>query len=592
MWRATSWGTRRTTARSRCRTAPSPTPGSRPGRPPTRPGWPSTASRTELPLRLAERLFVVPEVTEMSRVCQTPLVDVLTRGQQIKVFSHLVLAAHRMSFIVTDMPAAPAVAGKYTGATVLDPIPGFYNDVPVITNDFASLYPSIMRSKNLCFSTWVPPNTRLPPHVVTEEFRFDDGRVARFVQSATHEGVLPRILKSLGEARKATRARMKTLDKADPLRGLLDGRQLAYKISANSVYGFTGAAKGMYPLKLIAETTTFVGRRMIDRTKAIMEERFGAKVIYGDTDSVMVMFPQTTEGRSEADLLREAFALGQEACAVATADFADCNELECEKASLPYMLFAKKKYCARVFETPDGAPKLDAKGLAVVRRDTCDFVARVMRDTLNALMLDRSVEQARRVVGEAVTQLVENRVPIAELTLSKRLAGSYKNDQQAHLRVVAKMEARQKGSAPRSGDRVPFVMVEHPDPNAKGFEKAEDPAYVQAAGLKIDRLHYLTNNLIKPVSELFSCFDPQAERMFDPAKHELVRQRHGQRTLVRVPPVVFDFAVPQPPPARRAVPQKRQACLTQAADGALRVEANAAAGAEEKKKRRQTTISL
>lgn len=544
----------------------------------------------ELPLRLAEKLFVIPEVTEMSRVCQTPLVDVLTRGQQIKVFSHLVLAAHRMGFLMTDMPEMPATEGKFTGATVLEPMPGFYNDRPVITNDFASLYPSIMRSKNLCFSTWVPPGTRLPPHVVSEEFHFDDGRTACFVQKATHEGVLPRILKSLGDARKATRAKMKTLDKSDPLRGLLDGRQLAYKISANSVYGFTGANKGMYPLKLIAETTTFVGRRMIDRTKVIMEEEFGGKVIYGDTDSVMVQFPQVVEGRSEEDVLKEAFELGQKACEFATADFADCNELECEKASLPYMLFAKKKYCARVFETPDGPPKLDAKGLAVVRRDTCDFVARVMRDTLNALMLDRSIPKARQIVGEAVTQLVENRVPIEELTLSKRLAGSYKNDQQPHLMVVAKMEERQKGSAPRSGDRVPFVMVEHPNPKAKGFEKAEDPGYAQSQGLRLDRLHYLTNNLVTPVSELFSCFDPHPEKMFDLAVHELTRQRNGQRTLVRVPPVIFDFAVPEPPKpsARPSAPKKRQVSLVQAANGSLQLQNTTVPTTERKTKKKRS----
>jgi len=548
----------------------------------------------ELPLRLAEKLFVIPEVTEMSRVCQTPLVDVLTRGQQIKVFSHLVLAAHRMGFLVTDMPQMPATEGKFIGATVLEPIPGFYNDRPVITNDFASLYPNIMRSKNLCFSSYVAPGTRLPPHVVSEEFHFDDGRTACFVQKATHEGVLPRILKSLGDARKATRTLMKTLDKSDPLRGLLDGRQLAYKISANSVYGFTGANKGMYPLKLIAETTTFVGRRMIDRTKVIMEKQFGGKVIYGDTDSVMVQFPQVTRGRSEGDLLKEAFELGQKACEFATADFADCNELECENASLPYMLFAKKKYCARVFETPDGPPKLAVKGLVVVRRDTCDFVARVMRDTLNALMLDRSIADARRVVGEAVTQLVENRVPLQELTLSKRLAGSYKNQQQAHLMVVAKMEERQKGSAPRSGDRVPFVMVEHPNPKAKGFEKAEDPGYVQSQGLKLDRLHYLTNKLVTPVSELFSCFDSQPEKMFELAVHELTRQRHGQRTLVRVPPVIFDFAVPEPPKplSPTLTPKKRQVSLVQAANGSLLLQNTIAPIAEEstKKKRRQVSL--
>jgi DNA polymerase delta subunit 1 len=536
----------------------------------------------DLPLRLAEKLFVIPEVTEMSRVCQTPLVDVLTRGQQIKVFSQLILAAHRMGFIVTDMPTQVVSEGKYVGATVLEPTPGYYNTVPVVTSDFASLYPSIMRSKNLCFCTWVPPGTQLPDHVVTEEFQFADGRKATFVQKQTHEGVLPRILKALGEARKATRTHMKKIDKSDPMHGLLDGRQLAYKISANSVYGFTGANKGMYPLKLIAEVTTCVGRQMIGRTKEIMETEFNAQVIYGDTDSVMCIFPQVTENRTERELLHEAFEIGQRACAMATADFNDFNELECEKASFPYMLLAKKKYCARVFEAPDSEPKLDAKGLAVVRRDTCDFVARVMKHTLNALMLDRSMAQARQVVGDAVMQLVENRVPIEELTLSKRLSGNYKNDRQPHLAVVARMESRRKGSAPRSGDRVPFVLIEHSDPKAKVFEKAEDPAFVVANGLKIDRLHYLTNNLISPVAELFCCFDDCPKRMFDGAIHELTRQRGRQQTLGFCTPVVFDFNVSaQGMMPKKTQAKKRQISLT-AIDGSWCV--NRTKGESKKKK--------
>lgn len=372
------------------------------------------AQDCDLPLRLAEKLHTIGEISEMSHVCHCLLPDMLSRGEQIKVFSGLLIKAHKEGCILTDtLPPVEVTDEKYVGATVLEPTPGYYNDLPVTTLDFArckpdsnpdpppifsrpiphlaprmspnrqfvpkkqtgltlllltdSLYPSIMRSENLCFSTYVVPGTKLPPWVSTKSFELAPGRTATFVTAKTHRGVLPRLLEDLLAARKATRKQLKALPKDSSERQLLDGRQLAYKICANSVYGFCGASKGMYSLKEIAETTTCRGREMIGITKTLMEKRYSAEVVYGDTDSVMVIFPleklhPSGEAKTEREMIQEAFALGEEASAEATKVFDDCNELECEKSSLPFLLFGKKRYAARVFEDPLGGPKLDAKG--------------------------------------------------------------------------------------------------------------------------------------------------------------------------------------------------------------------------------------
>lgn len=75
------------------------------------------------------------------------------------------------------------------------------------------------------------------------------------------------------------------------MRNVLEGRQLALKISANSVYGFTGATVGQLPCLEISSSVTAFGRMMIDKTRHKVEELYpGSKVVYGDTDSVMVMF--------------------------------------------------------------------------------------------------------------------------------------------------------------------------------------------------------------------------------------------------------------------------------------------------------------
>lgn len=78
----------------------------------------------------------------------------------------------------------------------------------------------------------------------------------------------------------------------DPMmRNVLEGRQLALKISANSVYGFTGALVGQLPCLEISSSVTGFGRKMIENTRDKVKAQYeGSEVIYGDTDSVMVKF--------------------------------------------------------------------------------------------------------------------------------------------------------------------------------------------------------------------------------------------------------------------------------------------------------------
>ena len=87
-----------------------------------------------------------------------------------------------------------------------------------------------------------------------------------FATPKRRKGLLPIILEDLLSARKRARADLK--EETDPFkRAVLDGRQLALKISANSVYGFTGATIGKLPCLPISMSTTAYGREMIETTK-------------------------------------------------------------------------------------------------------------------------------------------------------------------------------------------------------------------------------------------------------------------------------------------------------------------------------------
>lgn len=185
---------------------------------------------------------------------------------------------------------------QYEGATVIEPVKGYY-DVPIATLDFASLYPSIMMAHNLCYTTLLDRTTIERLRLVEGEDYVKTPNNDFFATRKKREGLLPIVLQDLLAARKRAKNDLKV--EKDPFkRAVLDGRQLALKVSANSVYGFTGATIGKLPCLAISSSTTAYGRQMIEATKVRVEKEFSvdngyehnAEVVYGDTDSVMVKF--------------------------------------------------------------------------------------------------------------------------------------------------------------------------------------------------------------------------------------------------------------------------------------------------------------
>jgi len=230
---------------------------------------------TELPLKLMKKLCTIENLIEMAKATWVPLSFLSERGQQIKVFSQMARKARELEFMIPTIQVNPE-SSEYQGATVLEAQTGAYYG-PITALDFEALYPSIMCAHNLCYSTLVmDPKYDNLPGVEYEQF----GQF-RFAQSVP--SLLPAILTELKEFRKKAKKNM-ALTKGTPISAVYNGQQLAYKISMNSVYGFTGASKGMLPLVAIAATVTMRGRQMIEETKNYVEANFpGAKVRYGDS---------------------------------------------------------------------------------------------------------------------------------------------------------------------------------------------------------------------------------------------------------------------------------------------------------------------
>jgi len=233
---------------------------------------------TVLPLNLLVKLCQIQNQVEMAKACWVPLSFLSERGQQIKVFSQMAYKARKLNFILPTFKKGSMPTGDegYEGATVLEAQAGAYYG-PITALDFASLYPSIMCAHNLCYSTLVmdPKYDNLPG---VEYEQFGPHRFAQNVPS-----LLPVILTDLKAFRKKAKKLM-AQSEGTPMEAIYNGQQLAYKMSMNSMYGFTGASKGMLPLVAIASTVTMRGRQMIEETKNYVEKNFpGAKVRYGDS---------------------------------------------------------------------------------------------------------------------------------------------------------------------------------------------------------------------------------------------------------------------------------------------------------------------
>lgn len=345
-----------------------------------------------LPQRLMDKLMCLVNYTEMARVTGVPFNYLLARGQQVKFISQLFRKALQKQLVIPNL-ANEASDDQYEGATVIEPVRGYY-DVPVATLDFASLYPSIIQAHNLCYTTLLNKKSVEDLKMKKDEDYIVTPHGDLFATARVRKGLLTEILEELLGARK--RAKKELAVETDPFKkAVLNGRQLALKISANSVYGITGATVGKLPCLAIASSTTSYGRQMIEKTKDEVEAKYtiangyshDAQVIYGDTDSVMVKF-------GEKDLTKT-MQLGEEAAKYVSSKFIQPIKLEFEKVYFPYLLINKKRYAGLYWTNPTKFDKMDTKGIETVRRDNCRLVQTVIETVLRKILIDRDLDGAQ-----------------------------------------------------------------------------------------------------------------------------------------------------------------------------------------------------
>lgn len=412
-------------------------------------------------LLLFDKLNVWADLTETATVNNVPLFDVITTGEQIKMYSQVYKYCYHQNIVIESNAYQAKDDEHFKGAYVSQPIHGLHKKV--VPLDFASMYPNTMRAYNFDYLKLVNDPSIPDEDCHIMEFseheycgcskdaypgkkapKMKDGTTKRMCadykyrwlkEEISGRGILPSILETSLTARAKVREYIEVLKKQvktlnaiisgkyegkrkeltesvehlthieipidDVVKGtldedqkklikiridyllnlinILDRRQAAFKVNANSVYGACGAKKGYIPFLPIAMCVTFMGRTNINKVNEFCKSRYGATIIYNDTDSCYCRFPEF-DNRPVGELWDHCLKVVAEIKSI----FPKELSLEFEgKIYEDFLILTKKRYvCKSMNKDGQIDPKLFKRGVILQRRDNCA----VLRQTYQLLI--------------------------------------------------------------------------------------------------------------------------------------------------------------------------------------------------------------
>ena len=231
-------------------------------------------------------------------------------------------------------------------------------------------------------------------------------------------------------------------------------------------------------------------------------------MIVHNTDSVFFTFnlenPETGEKIRGKQALEMTIEIAQDAAKLCSQWLKPPMELSYEKTLVPFILLSKKRYVGKLYEEDPNKGKMKIMGLSLKRRDSCDYLKDTYGDILNILMEEQNIEKAVVSLKQSLTKLIQGKVSMDKLKITKALRGYYKNPKQiAHAVLAERIGQRDPGNKPKPGDRLCFVHIMNPNLHALQGEKIETPEFIVEKKLNIDYAFYITNQLLKPLSQLF-----------------------------------------------------------------------------------------
>ncbi|KAK6743638.1 hypothetical protein RB195_010743 [Necator americanus] len=420
------------------------------------------------------------KTAEMARVYGIQFHEVWSRGSQLRVESMMFRLAHTQGYVLPSVTVSQRtnMEAPEQLQLIMEPFSKVYFD-PVIVLDFQSLYPSMVIAYNYCFSTVLGKVCELERMAREKDTSIKLGAIkytvskmqlvecilkkklhcsplaSAFVTQSHRSGILPTLLKEVLGARIMVKASVKHA-RGKRLRRILEARQLALKLVANVTYGYTSANfSGRMPCVEVADAILGKGRETLERAITRVNEGNygGAKVIYGDTDSMFVLVPGATKS--------EAFAIGRRIADDVTKDNPTPVVLKLEKVYMGCVLETKKRYAGWMYENEDDKEGvLDSKGLETIRRDTCPVVAKILEKSLH-LIFTRNWRGLSVYLNTKLSRLRD--LPYTDFVFSKEFRGEYTDNAPVpQLKVALSLAAGSSAHIALRGERIPYIVTDGP----------------------------------------------------------------------------------------------------------------------------------
>ncbi|OEJ88387.1 DNA polymerase alpha catalytic subunit A [Hanseniaspora osmophila] len=405
---------------------------------------------------------------------------------------------------------------KYQGGLVFEPEKGLHKNF-VLVMDFNSLYPSIIQEYNICFTTVDREHLLSPSSADSEEEALPE------IPSVTKEqGVLPKLLNNLVARRREVKKLM--VSESDPFKkAQCDIRQQALKLTANSMYGCLGFVNSRFYAKPLAMLVTNKGREILMNTRQLAESG-GLKVVYGDTDSVMI--------DTNKNVYSEAIEIGQEFKKNVN-DRYKLLEIDIDNVFKKLLLHAKKKYaalnCSIDPKTHMERLLLEVKGLDMKRREYCPLSKEVSEYVLNILLSDK-FSDSEAALSEVYTYLedISDGIENSKFKFDKyRINTKLSKDPTQYPggnsmpAVQVALRMRKTGRIVKAGSVITFVITQPLDPedqekdkNGVSSDSTKDEQHFAAraraftellaknSNLKPDAQYYLEKQIFTPIKRL------------------------------------------------------------------------------------------
>ncbi|KUJ07350.1 uncharacterized protein LY89DRAFT_789805, partial [Mollisia scopiformis] len=487
-------------------------------------------SRVQLDLDILEQNELIARTSEQARLLGVDFFSVFSRGSQFKVESLMFRIAKPENFLLVS-PSRKQVGGQNALEClplVMEPQSAFYNS-PLLVLDFQSLYPSVMIAYNYCYSTFLGRvvNWRGTNKMGFTEFKRqqrllellkDHINIApngiMYTKPEIRKSLLAKMLGEILETRVMVKSGMK-VDKDDKaLQRLLNNRQLALKLIANVTYGYTSASfSGRMPCSEIADSIVQTGRETLEKAIALIHsvKRWGAEVVYGDTDSLFVYL----KGRTKD----QAFDIGEEIAKTVTNMNPRPVKLKFEKVYLPCVLLAKKRYVGFKYESRHQTePDFDAKGIETVRRDGTPAEQKIEEKTLKILFRTSDLSQVKEYFQQQCEKIMKGSVSVQDFCFAREVKlGTYsdKGPPPPGALISTKRMLEDARAEPQYGERVPYVVITGA-PGARLIDRCVAPEeLLENDHSELDAEYYISKNLIPPLERIFNLVGANVRSWYD-----------------------------------------------------------------------------